>query len=60
MRMGNEEMDVTKGDLVYIPSNIVHSIENVSNEVLIYIAATTPTFDIEELFDTGDLRIKPI
>jgi mannose-6-phosphate isomerase-like protein (cupin superfamily) len=58
MRVGEEEQDVIEGDLIYIPSNMVHSLENRSNEVLTYISASTPAFDLKGLYDTGDLQSK--
>jgi mannose-6-phosphate isomerase-like protein (cupin superfamily) len=45
----NEE--VVKGDLIYIPSNVVHAIENRSSEMLSYISAATPPFDITAYYD---------
>ncbi len=51
MQVGSEEQDVTEGDLIYIPSNIAHSIKNTSSEMLSYISASTPAFDIKELYD---------
>ncbi|PSB46250.1 hypothetical protein C7B80_13920 [Cyanosarcina cf. burmensis CCALA 770] len=56
MIVGDEERDVAEGDLVHIPSNVVHSIINHSNEVLRYISASTPAFDLQTLYDTGKLR----
>jgi mannose-6-phosphate isomerase-like protein (cupin superfamily) len=57
MLVGEEEREVGAGDLVYIPSGAVHSIENTSEEVLTYVsAATTPAFDAEAGYDTGQLR----
>ena len=55
MQVGEEKQEVAQGDLIYIPSNEVHSIKNISNEVLSYISASTPAFDIKSLYDTGDL-----
>ena len=51
MQVGSEEQDVTEGDLIYIPSNVAHAIKNTSNEMLSYISASTPAFDIKELYD---------
>lgn len=51
MQVGSEDQDVTEGDLIYIPSNITHSIKNTSNEMLSYISTSTPAFDIKELYD---------
>jgi len=57
MRVGNEEQEVAEGALIYIPPNVVHSIENLSNGMLTYISAATPTFDLKAIYDTGELRI---
>lgn len=51
MRVGEEEEDVGTGDLIYIPPNVVHAIENRSQEVLSYISAATPAFDIAHYYD---------
>ncbi len=59
MQVGEEETDVAEGDLVYIPSDVVHSIENLGDTVLTYISAATPAFDLTALYDTGDLRRQP-
>ncbi len=58
MYVGKEEQEVTVGDLIYIPPNIVHHVENLSHETLTYISAATPAFDLTALYDTGDLRPK--
>ena len=39
------------GDLISIPSNVVHAIENRSEDVLSYLLAVTPGFDIAAYFD---------
>ena len=51
MCVGEEKEEVVKGDLVYIPSNVVHAIENRSSEMLSYISAATPPFDIAAYYD---------
>jgi len=55
MRVGNEEERVMEGDLVYIPSNTVHSIRNISDKDLSYISASTPTFNIRSFYESGKL-----
>ncbi len=56
MQVGGEEQEVTEGDLIYIPSNEVHGIENTSREeVLSYISVSTPAFDLTAFYDTGAL-----
>jgi hypothetical protein len=44
------------GDLIYIPPDTLHSIENPSDEVLTYIAAATTAVDWEAFYDTGPLQ----
>jgi mannose-6-phosphate isomerase-like protein (cupin superfamily) len=51
MRVGEEEEDVVTGDLIYIPPNVVHAIENRSSKMLSYISAATPAFDIAAYYD---------
>ena len=53
MRVGEEEDEVAEGDLIYIPSNVVHGIANLSQQVLAYLSASTPSFDIKSYYDTG-------
>lgn len=56
MLVGKEEREVGAGDLVYIPSGVVHGIENISEEVLTYVSVATPAMDAEAAYDTGQLR----
>ena len=56
MRVGDEERWVEAGDLIFIPPEVVHGIENSSDEVLSYVSAATPTVDWEAFYDTGPLR----
>ncbi len=51
MLVGKEEREVGAGDLVYVPSAAVHGIENISEEVLTYVSAATPTLDAEAAYD---------
>ncbi len=51
MRVGEEEEDVVTGDLIYIPPNVVHAIENHASQMLSYISAATPAFDIAAYYD---------
>jgi mannose-6-phosphate isomerase-like protein (cupin superfamily) len=51
MCVGEEEEDVVAGDLIYIPPNVVHAIENRSAEMLGYLSAATPAFDIAVYYD---------
>lgn len=56
MTIDTEKREVAEGDLVYIPSNENHSIKNISNDVLSYISAATPAFNLKALYDSGDLK----
>ena len=56
IRVGSEIADAQAGDLLHIPSNVEHAVENVGPEKLVYVSITVPAFDIEALYDTGQLR----
>ena len=51
VHVGEEEEDMVTGYLIYIPPNVVHAIENRSVEVLSYLSAATPAFDIAAPYD---------
>jgi mannose-6-phosphate isomerase-like protein (cupin superfamily) len=48
MLVGEEKREVGAGELVYVPSDAAHGIENAS--------AATPTLDAEAAYDAGQLR----
>lgn len=56
MKVDNAVKEIGVGDIVYIPSNSIHGIENISDETLTYISAATPAFDVSAMYDTGALR----
>ncbi len=56
MHVGDETQEVGPGDLIYIPPNVPHGIENAANETLVYFSAATPAFDLKALYDAGALR----
>ncbi len=56
IKVGSKFADVQAGDLLYIPSNVEHAVENTGLGKLIYISVTVPAFDIEALYDTGQLK----
>ena len=60
MRVGDEERRVEAGDLIFIPPEAIHGIENSSDEVLTYISAATPTVDWEAFYDEGPLRAEDL
>jgi len=56
MTVGNETRAVAKGDLVHIPPNTEHSIENTGDRPLEYVSAATPAFpreEVEEFYDAA-------
>jgi mannose-6-phosphate isomerase-like protein (cupin superfamily) len=55
MHIGDETQQVRQGDLVYIPTNLPHSIDNLGQGVLSYISAATPQINFEEVYDHGEL-----
>ncbi len=59
MKVGSEISDVQPGELIYIPSNTVHAIENTGSEKLVYVSASVPAFDLEALYDSGQLKTSP-
>ena len=56
IRVGSDIADVKAGDLVYVPSNAEHAVENVGTERLIYVSVAVPALDIEAMYDTGQLK----
>ncbi len=56
IKVGPEIADVQAGDLLHIPSNVEHAVANAGPEKLIYISVTVPGFDIEALYDVGQLK----
>ncbi len=46
MKVGSERQEVERGTLILIPPGEIDSIENVGEEPLIYVSATSPPFEI--------------
>ena len=55
MRVGDEEEAVSTGDIVYVPPNVAHSIENLGAGPLTYITVASPAFNLASFLDTGEL-----
>jgi mannose-6-phosphate isomerase-like protein (cupin superfamily) len=54
MTVGDDQQSVTAGDLIHIPANTAHSIENTGETVLEYVSAATPSFprrEVEAFYD---------
>ncbi len=58
MQVGEDFTSVKTGDLIYIPPNVTHGIENTSSEKLVYLSASVPAFDLKALYDQGQLKVK--
>ena len=56
MKVGDEEQLAASGDLIHVPPDTVHGIENPGDEVLTYVSAATPTIDWEAFYDTGPIE----
>ena len=56
MLVGEEKKEVSAGELVYVPSGLMHGIENIGEGTLSYVSAATPAFDYTEAYDRGQLR----
>jgi len=57
IQVGTEFRDAYTGDLVFIPSDVMHGIENIGSEKLVYVSVSVPAFDIEALYDNGQLKM---
>jgi len=44
MIIEDETREVTSGDAIYIPSNIMHGIKNIGDVALEYLTANSPIF----------------
>jgi mannose-6-phosphate isomerase-like protein (cupin superfamily) len=55
MHVGGEIQPVQAGDLIYIPSNAEHGIENNTAEPLSYVSAATPAMNLRAAYDRGAL-----
>lgn len=49
MTVDDEEQRVSRGDLVYVPPHSEHKIRNTGDDVLQYISAATPAFDMSDV-----------
>ncbi len=56
IKVGSDIANVKAGDLVYVPTNVEHAVENVGTERLIYVSVAAPALDIEAMYDTGQLK----
>ena len=55
MLVGEEQKEVSAGELIYVPSGLMHGIENTGDCVLSYVSAANPAFDYTEAYDRGQL-----
>jgi len=56
IKVGPYIADVKAGDLVYVPSNAEHAVENIGAESLTYVSVAVPALDIAAIYDTGQLK----
>ena len=56
IHVGSDIDNIRTGDLIYIPPDAEHFIENTGTEKLSYISVTVPALNIETLYDSGQLR----
>jgi mannose-6-phosphate isomerase-like protein (cupin superfamily) len=56
MTVGRDSCSVQQGDLIHIPPDTVHFIENTGDKPLAYVSASTPAYDFKALYDEGDLK----
>ena len=52
MKVGDEELQVGAGELVFVPPGTGHAILNTGDEPLVYVSATSPPFELPAQ-DTG-------
>lgn len=57
MQVGDEKQAVSAGNLIAIPSDALHGIENNGEEMLVYVSAATPAFDLQDGYDKGQLQL---
>ena len=51
MTVGDDRREVLAGTLVFVPPGMRHSIRNDGHEMLVYVSATAPPFELPELGD---------
>jgi mannose-6-phosphate isomerase-like protein (cupin superfamily) len=56
MQVGDDRQPVQAGDLIFIPSDRPHGIDNTGADPLCYVSAATPAFDLAAAYDHGQLR----
>jgi mannose-6-phosphate isomerase-like protein (cupin superfamily) len=49
MTVGDERREVSAGTLVFVPPGMGHSIRNDGPDMLVYVSATAPPFEVPEL-----------
>jgi mannose-6-phosphate isomerase-like protein (cupin superfamily) len=59
MIVGEEQREVSAGQMVFIPPEVEHGIVNTGDEVLTYVSAATPAFPVTDLYDAGQLSLSP-
>lgn len=55
MHVGDEMAELGRGDLALVPSGIEHGIDNIGDDRLTYVSASSPAFSITDLYERGAL-----
>jgi oxalate decarboxylase/phosphoglucose isomerase-like protein (cupin superfamily) len=55
MLVGDQTKEVRTGELIYIPSGVMHGIENLGESTLSYLSAANPAYDYPAAYDNGEL-----
>ncbi len=53
--MGEEMPELGRGDLALVPPGVQHGIDNIGDDLLTYVSASTPAFSITDLYERGAL-----
>jgi mannose-6-phosphate isomerase-like protein (cupin superfamily) len=46
MKVGNEQQEVSAGTLVVVPPGTPHSVRCIGDELLVYVSAASPSFEV--------------
>lgn len=49
MQVGDEMQEVSEGTLIFIQPGAAHAIKNTSDAPLVFVSATSPPFDLDQL-----------
>ncbi len=55
MHVGDEVAELGRGDLALVPPGVQHGIDNIGDDLLTYVSASSPAFSITDLYERGAL-----